>query len=448
MNSDTTPVQASVLLPLPLPCAFQTVGRVERQTGLIIESQGPHARQGDICHIRLPHQPEPLVAEVVGFREGRLLMMPLGDAQALSPGCVVRNTHAPLQVSVGPTLKGRVLDALGRPLDDRHALVGCTTQYPAMTTPPHPLKREPIRTILPVGVRAIDGFLTLGEGQRVGLFAGSGVGKSTLLGMIARNAAVDVNVIALIGERGREVREFMDEALGQEGLRRSVVVVATAEQPALLKIRASLVATAIAEYYRDQGQRVMLMMDSLTRVALALREVGLSLGEPPTTRGYTPSVFAYMPKLLERAGTSKVGSITGLYTVLVEGDDMNEPVADLVRGLLDGHIVLSRALAHKGHYPAIDLNASVSRLFLQLAQESHQQAARFLREQWAVYHQSEDLISVGAYVAGANRVLDQAVHLKPAIEDLLKQPHDTREAFDDTLAAMGQLAGLPHTPRS
>jgi flagellum-specific ATP synthase len=420
--------------------AFAPVGVVERVVGVVIETTGPHAKLGDVCRIALPGQRH-LQAEVVGFRDGKLLLMPLGECTDLSPGCRVWNTGKPLMVGVGPALKGRVLDALGNPLDGRFP-VAAEAYYPVVTQPPHPLTRTPIRTIIPVGIRAIDGLLTMGRGQRVGVFAGSGVGKSTTLGMMARNTQADINVIALIGERGREVQEFLDEALGKEGMQRSIVVVATAEQPALLKIRAGLLATAIAEYFRDEGKQVLLMMDSVTRIAMALREVGLAIGEPPTTRGYTPSVFAFMPKLLERAGTSTVGSITGIYTVLVEGDDMNEPVADLVRGLLDGHIVLSRQLAHRGHFPAIDINASISRLFNTLATPTHKAQAFALREALAVYTQNEDLLSIGAYVPGSNPGLDRAVGLKPLVDQFLKQAVDEPVSLDEMFVQLAQVSGV------
>jgi flagellum-specific ATP synthase len=413
----------------------EQVGRLVNVVGLVLEVDGLDAKLGDLCHIGRHHVGlPPLPAEVVGFRERRLLLMPLGDCAGLSPGCLVHNTHGPLRLPVGALLKGRVLDALGNPLDDRpYSLKHCPKVNVALGEAPHPLKRQSIDTILPVGVRAVDSLLTLGQGQRVGIFAGSGVGKSTLMGMIARNAKVDINVIALIGERGREVQEFIHEALGEQGLRQSIVIVATSDQPALLKIKAALAATAIAEYYREQGLQVLLMMDSLTRVAYALRDVGLAVGEPPTTRGYTPSVFAFMPKLLERAGAGTSGAITGLYTVLVDGDDMNEPVADQVRGLLDGHWVLSRDLAQKGHFPALDVGQSVSRLFTTLATPEHQLAARHMREVWALYQQNEDLMSIGAYAAGQNAKLDSAVRLKPRLDDFLRQAVTEPSPWESTL---------------
>jgi flagellum-specific ATP synthase len=401
---------------------YQELGIVERVVGLVIETLGPKAKLGDICLIETGISALPyLKTEVIGFKEGRLQLMPLGEMLPLAPGCRVRCTGQPLRVPVGNALVGRVLDALGNPLDDRFEL-GRLPTYRVQSRAPHPLKRKDVETLLPLGVRAVDGMLTLGKGQRVGIFAGSGVGKSTLLGMMARNSQADLNVIALIGERGREVREFMQQALGPEGLARSVLVVATAEQSPLLKIKAGLVATSIAESFREQGKDVLLMMDSLTRIAMALREVGLSIGEPPATRGYTPSVFAFMPQLLERAGNSEKGSITGLYTVLVEGDDMNEPIADLTRGLLDGHIVLSRSLAQRNHFPAVDVLASISRVMPQLVTPDHFQKASQLRNWMATYQQSEDLMAIGAYVAGSNPKLDEAVRLKDTIDGFLKQP--------------------------
>ncbi len=424
---------------------YPRFGTIERLVGLMLETNGPKAKLGDVCLVESQasngdNQTETqfLPTEVVGFREGRLLLMPLGEMTSLGLGSRVWNTGKPLQVNVGDELLGRVLDGLGNPIDDRFPLSGFETVSVA-GQPPHPLGRQEINEPLPMGIKSIDSFLTLGKGQRVGIFAGSGVGKSTTLGMIARNSEADMSVIALIGERGREVRDFMENALGEEGLKRSVVIVATAEQPALVKIKASLVATAIAEHFRDQGKQVLLMMDSLTRVAMALREVGLAVGEPPATRGYPPSVFAYMPRLLERAGMGGKGSITGLYTVLVEGDDFNEPIADLVRGLLDGHIVLSRLLAQQNHFPAVDVGQSVSRLFLQLASPEHKAQAGMLRDLMTTYQKNEDLLSVGAYIAGGNPKLDLAVKLKPALDDFLKQSVDEAFAYEDTLALLQQL---------
>lgn len=419
---------------------FREIGLVDQVIGLIIESKGPKARLSDVCRIETgdPFTPH-ILAEVVGFKEGKLLLMPLGEMGNLSPGARVFNTGHSFRINVGPELVGRVLDGLGNPLDDRFE-VSKNMAFHVHAHAPHPLKRKEITEPVSLGVKSIDGFTTVGKGQRIGIFAGSGIGKSTTLGMIARNTEADLSVIALIGERGREVQDFIDNALGEEGMKRSVVVVATSEQPALMKIKAALVATTVAEYFRKSGKNVLLMMDSLTRVAMALREVGLAVGEPPTSRGYTPSVFAFMPKLLERSGTSDTGSITGLYTVLVEGDDMNEPVADMVRGLLDGHIVLSRELAEQNHFPAVDVLGSISRLMVHITEKEHRDAAGKIRDLMAVYKRSEDLINIGAYVQGSNPKLDLAVILKPEIDQLLRQEMNENAAYADTVAQMVKLA--------
>ena len=415
-------------------------GRVVKTVGLMIESQGPDAKLGDVCEIeQAGRRQNPILCEVVGFKEGHLLLMPLGVMDALHPGARVWNTHEAFKVGVGPHLLGHVLDGLGNPMNPETTLPKASVQYLASMTPPNPLYRKEIDTILPTGIKAWDSTLTLGYGQRVGVFAGSGVGKSTTLGMLARNAQADLNVIALIGERGREVKEFIQHALGEEGMKRSVLVVATAEAPALVKIKAGLIATAIAEYFRDEGKQVMLMMDSVTRIAMALREVGLASGEPPATRGYPPSVYAFMPKLLERTGMGEKGSITGIYTVLVEGDDFNEPIADLTRGLLDGHVVLSRNLAQRNHFPSIDMGASVSRLFTLLASPEHQALANEARRVLATYQQNEDLLSVGAYVAGNNPALDRAVNLYEPLMAFLRQGMQDNHSFEETLA---QLKGI------
>jgi flagellum-specific ATP synthase len=415
---------------------YQEVGRVEQVTGLVIEAHGPQAKIGDVCKIYTHESSaEPLLAEVVGFKSGRILMMPFGELGALGPGNRVINTNEAFQVAVGEGLIGRVLDGLGQPIDNR-ATPLCVDKLAVTADTPPLLSRKMITEQLPLGVRSIDGFMTMGKGQRVGIFAGSGVGKSTTLGMIARNTKADLNVIALIGERGREVREFIEHSLGEEGMKRSIVVVATSDQPAIVKVKAGLVATTIAEYFRDQGKDVVLMLDSLTRVAMALREVGLSIGEPPTSRGYTPSMFAFMPKLLERAGTSETGSITGLYTVLVEGDDFNEPVADTVRGLLDGHIVLTRELAYQNHFPAIDVLASVSRLFTLINSAEHQAAAAKARDLMATYKKSEDIITIGAYSRGSNVKLDMAIQKKEAIDGFLRQGVSENASMEDTLSAL------------
>lgn len=419
---------------------FAEVGLIEQVIGLTIESRGPKGKIGDLCLIETGDEAQPyLRAEVVGFRDGRLLLMPLGEMANLSSGSRVFNTGKPFMINVGPELVGRILDGLGEQIDDRYQLSHSET-LPTTAPPPHPLKRVGIEEALPLGVRAIDGFITVGKGQRVGIFSGSGVGKSTTLGMIARNTEADLSVIALIGERGREVQDFIEHVLGPEGMKRAIVVVATSEQPALMKIKASLVATTIAEYFRSQGKNVILMMDSLTRVAMALREVGLAVGEPPATRGYTPSVFAFMPKLVERAGTSETGSITGLYTVLVEGDDFNEPVSDMVRGLLDGHIILSRDLAEHNHFPAVDVLGSVSRLMINIAEKDHRQAAGEIRDLLASLKKSEDLINIGAYVPGSNKKLDTAMQLKDQIDLILKQDVTESSHFSDTVKAIKIVA--------
>ena len=412
-------------------------GQVEKVVGLTIEAQGPPSFVGEICSFETLSG-QKVMGEVVGFREGKVLLLPLGEMEGIGPGTPVLALDQTLTTPVGEGLLGRVLDGLGRPLDGQGKLK-TTDCYPLMASPPNPLARARIKTPLSLGVKAIDGLLTSGQGQRLGIFAGSGVGKSTLLGMIARNSDADINVIGLIGERGREVKEFIEKDLGPEGLARSVVVAATSDQPALVRIKGAYTATAIAEYFRDQGANVLLMMDSVTRFALAQREVGLAVGEPPATRGYTPSVFALIPKLLERSGTAEQGTITALYTVLVEGDDMNEPVADTVRGTLDGHIVLSRALAHENHYPAIDILASVSRLMIDLASAEHQKAAALLRELLAVYTANEDLINIGAYVQGSNPRVDLAIKMYPGIKRFLRQAVQDSFSLEQTVELLKNL---------
>ena len=396
-------------------------GKVTQVIGLVIESKGPNVSLGELCYIksRFPNV-ESIPAEVVGFREGLVLLMPIGEMQGIGPGCEVISAQKTLQVKVGMELLGRVLDGLGNPMDGKGPILS-KTEYPLHAEPPDPLQRPRIKDSLYVGVRAIDGLITLGSGQRIGIMAGSGVGKSTLLSMIARNTEADISVISLVGERGREVRDFIERDLGEEGLKRSVVVVATSDKPALVRIKGAMTATAIAEYFRDQGRRVVLMMDSVTRFAMAQREVGLTIGEPPATRGYTPSVFALLPRLLERAGTSARGSITGIYTVLVDGDDMNEPIADAVRSILDGHIVLSRAIAAQNHFPAIDILASVSRVMTDVVSKEHREAAQHMRALMAVYKEAEDLIHIGAYVKGSSKRIDEAIQKIDAINDFLCQ---------------------------
>lgn len=413
-------------------------GYVSQVIGLTIESIGPAVKIGEICNIYTLKGQEPIQAEVVGFKEKKVLLMPLGEMEGIGPGSRVEALGTTLKVKVGEELLGRVVDGLGNPIDGKGPL-DTNKAYPVMASPPNPLLRTKISEPLSLGVKAIDGLLTCGNGQRIGIFAGSGVGKSTLLGMIARNTQADINVIALIGERGREVREFIENDLKEDGLQRSVVVVATSDQPALIRNKGALLATSIAEYFRDQEKNVILMMDSLTRFSLAQREVGLAIGEPPVTRGYTPSVFASLPKLLERSGTSEKGSITGLYTVLVDGDDMNEPIADTVRGILDGHIVLSRKIANKSHYPAIDVSASVSRVMPNIVSKKHIEISNKIKELLSTYSNSEDLINIGAYVKGSNRKLDEAVNKIDNINDFLKQEQEDKTKFDDVFNAMEQI---------
>ncbi len=405
-------------------------GKVTQVIGLTVESEGPDASVGDVCYIYPYKSTKPLKAEVVGFRDNKVILMPLGDLHSVGPGCEVVGTGKPLSVQVGYELLGKVLDGLGQPLDGSF-LPSRMTHYSTHNMPSNPLKRPRVLEPLSVGIRAIDGLLTVGNGQRVGIFAGSGVGKSTLMGMIARNTAADVNVIALIGERGREVLDFIERDLGPEGLARSVVIVATSDQPALIRIKGALIATSIAEFFRDRGLNVMLMMDSVTRFAMAQREVGLAVGEPPATRGYTPSVFAMLPKLLERSGTNPKGSITAFYTVLVDGDDMNEPIADAVRGILDGHIVLNRNLANKGHFPAIDILASVSRVMKEIVPPEHQEAAQFLNQLLSIYKDSEDLINIGAYQRGSNPEIDLSLKYIQAINEFTRQKVDEKVTFTE-----------------
>lgn len=413
-------------------------GRVVQVVGVLVESQGPACGIGEIVEIHTHRSEEPTLAEVVGFRESRALLMPFGPVRNIKPGSAVVATGYSLRVPVSNSLLGRTLDGLGRPLDGL-APVDADTEVLADAAPPHPLNRRRITDVLSLGVRAIDGMLTIGKGQRVGIFAGSGVGKSTLLGMIARNTSADINVIALIGERGREVRDFLERDLGEEGLKRSVVIVATSDQVPVVRLRGAQVATAIAEYFRNQGLDVLLMMDSVTRVAWAQREIGLASGEPPTTRGFTPSVFSVLPQLLERSGTSDKGSITGLYTVLVEGDDMNEPIADTVRGILDGHIVLSRDLAARNHYPAIDVLSSVSRLMSEIATKEHKQSAGTMRDVLATYKSSEDLINIGAYIQGSNPGIDYALQMIDKANGFLKQQVDEASDYTQTTKALTEM---------
>lgn len=405
-------------------------GKVTQVIGLTVESEGPDASIGDVCYIYPLKSNQPLKAEVVGFKNNKVLLMPLGELHSIGPGCDVVGTGKPLTVQVGHELLGKVLDGLGQPLDGTF-LSSRMTHYSTNNIPSNPLKRPRVSEPISVGVRCIDGLLTIGKGQRVGIFAGSGVGKSTLMGMIARNTSADVNVIALIGERGREVLDFIERDLGAEGLARSVVIVATSDQPALIRIKGALIATSIAEYFRDRGLNVMMMMDSVTRFAMAQREVGLAVGEPPATRGYTPSVFATLPKLLERSGTGPKGSITAFYTVLVDGDDMNEPIADAVRGILDGHIVLDRNIANRGHYPAIDVLSSVSRVMNEIVSKDHRAAAEQLKRLLSVYKDSEDLINIGAYQKGSNAEIDRSMEYIQSIWEYTRQRTDEKLTFSE-----------------
>lgn len=412
-------------------------GRVSKLIGLTIEVEGIRAAVGELCII-YNYKGEEIKAEVVGFREKEVLLMPLGELTGIAPGCRVVPQGKPLSVKCSDDLLGKILDGIGEPFNGEGITNG--EYYSLNNLPPDPMTRKRITKILPTGVRAIDGFLTCGEGQRIGIFAGSGVGKSTTLGMIAREAKADVNVIALIGERGREVLDFIEKDLGPEGMKKSVIVCATSDKSALVRLKGALSATAIAEYFRDKNKKVILMMDSVTRFAMAQREVGLAIGEPPATKGYTPSVFAMLPKLMERAGTSDKGSITGFYTVLVDGDDFNEPIADTVRGILDGHIVLSRELAHKNHYPAIDILNSVSRLMPSISSREQQDAASTARDMLATYKESEDLINIGAYARGANRKLDKAVDLNDEINSFLKQRVDEKADFNETIQKIQMIS--------
>jgi flagellum-specific ATP synthase len=413
-------------------------GQVTEVVGLTVESRGPSVAIGDFCEIRSAGGRRTRV-QVVGFRNGRVVSMPLEEIDGLGLGDVVTARSEAARVEVGPELLGRVIDGFGQPIDGGPALAAVDS-YSLYGTPGNPLEREPIHKLLATGIRVIDGLLPCGQGQRVGLFGGSGVGKSTLLGAMSRHNSADVTVIAMVGERNREVRGFIEKELGPEGRKRSVVVVATSERPATLRVRAGFVALAVAEYFRDQGAHVLLVMDSVTRLAMAQREIGLAAGEPPSQKGYTPSVFNLLPRVLERAGNFGRGSITGFFTVLVEGDDFNEPIADAVRSILDGHIILSRRLAGEGHYPAIDVLHSVSRLTSEIAAPAQQDAARKLRQALAAYREAEDLIQLGAYVAGSNPTLDAGIRLRPELLEFLRQDHGSRSTLEETLARMRELA--------
>ncbi len=416
---------------------YKKLGKVSKIVGLTIESVGPDAKLNDLCKIYSSDKTQTLFAEVVGFKDSRVLLMPFDNVGGIGPGCIVENTESPLGVKVGDAILGHTLDGLGNPVDGVD--LGLTETYSVEASPPDPMSRVIINQVLPLGVKAVDGLLTVGKGQRIGIFAGSGVGKSTLLGMFARNTKADINVIALIGERGREVREFIERDLGEEGMRRSVLVVATSDKPALIRNKAAKTATAIAEYFRDQGKDVLLMMDSLTRFSMAQREIGLASGEPPVTRGYPPSVYSEMPKLLERAGMAEKGSITGLYTVLVDGDDFNEPITDTARSILDGHIVLSRKLGHKNHYPAIDVLQSISRCMSQISTKEHKKMAGRLKNVLATYNEAEDLINIGAYKKGSNRNIDYAISKIDAVNKFLMQQTDEKFSFDEEIKMLSDI---------
>ena len=417
---------------------YRHLGKVVKIVGLTIESVGPNAKLNDLCRIIIDKNRNiSIMAVVVGFRDKRLLLMPYESVEGLGVGCIVENTGHPLSVYVGNEMLGHTLDGMGRPTDIDELVL--REEYPVDAAPPDPMARVIIDEVLPLGVKAVDGLITVGKGQRIGIFAGSGVGKSTLLGMFARNTRADINVIALIGERGREVREFIERDMGEEGMRRSVVIVATSDRPALLRRNAAKTATAIAEYFRDQGKDVLLMMDSLTRFSMAQREIGLASGEPPVTRGYPPSVYSEMPKLLERAGNSDKGSITGLYTVLVDGDDFNEPITDTARSILDGHIMLDRKLAHKNHYPAIDVLQSISRVMSSIVDREHKEAAGKLKNVLATYQEAEDLINIGAYKKGSNRNIDYAIEKIDEVNQFLLQETHDKFTFEEILDMMKHI---------
>ncbi len=414
------------------------IGKIENIVGMAIEASGGRASMGDISLIYSENKNTQIPAEIVGFKDDKLLLMPYDAMNGISVGSFVRNTRQRLKIPVGSFLQGRIIDAMGKPMDDLGAFPN-SRYYNVENSYINPLSRPTITEPLDFGIKAIDGVLTIGKGQRIGIFAGSGVGKSTLLGMIAKNVKADINVIALVGERGREVREFIEKDLGEEGLKRSILVVATSDQPAMLRMKCPMVATTIAEYFKDQGKDVLLMMDSLTRFAMAQREIGLAVGEPPVARGYTPSIYAELPKLLERSGNFNNGSITGVYTVLVEGDDTNEPIADTVRGILDGHIVLTRKLANANHFPAIDINASISRLMSAIATEEHKKLASRLRDIVSIYDKNSDLISIGAYKAGTNPKVDFAISKIDKINNFLKQGVMESFTYEEIIDQMKEI---------
>ena len=417
---------------------YSLTGKIENIVGMSIEASGGHAAVGDICRIYNGESGTQFTAEVVGFKNDHILLMPYSDMTGISAGNLVRNTGRQLTLQMGPFLRGRIINALGQPIDGKGPFTGGSA-YCIEGHYINPLSRPAIRERMEFGVKAIDGLLTIGKGQRIGIFAGSGVGKSTLMGMIAKNVKADINVIALVGERGREVLDFVQKDLGEEGMARSILVVATSDQPAMLRKKCPSVATGIAEYFRDQGYDVLLMMDSLTRFAMAQREIGLAVGEPPVARGYTPSIYAELPKLLERSGNFEKGSITGVYTVLVEGDDTNEPIADTVRGILDGHIVLSRSLAAANHYPAIDVGASVSRLMADIVSDEHRQMAGRVRDIMSIYNKNADLVSIGAYKPGTNPKLDYALGKMDSINSFLKQGVDESFGYEEIVEQMERI---------
>ncbi len=421
--------------------SMNEIGKVIRIIGLVIEADGPSSSIGDLCYIYPDTGSEPVKAEVVGFKDNIIQLMPLGNMEGLKPGSIVISTGSPMKIQVGHELLGRVLDGLGVPIDT-NIEIKSNKYYSTSGQNINPLSRKRIDEPLSLGIRSVDGFMTVGKGQRMGIFAGSGVGKSTTMAMIAKNTTADMNVIALIGERGREVREFIENSLGEEGLKRSVVVVATSEQPSLVKIKAAFVATAIAEYFRDCGHDVLFMLDSMTRISMAQREIGLAIGEPPATRGYTPSVFVMMPRLMERTGAGEKGTITGLYTVLVEGDDFNEPISDTARSILDGHIMLSRDLAHKNHYPAVDVLQSISRVMNDITTKEHKTAAAKIRNFLALYQKNSDLINIGAYVKGTDSEIDKAIELNPIINEFLAQSIDEKCSYNETIKRLIEISNL------
>ena len=416
---------------------YRYMGKIEKIIGTTIQSTGPVCNIGDVCRIYHKGESSHIFAEVVGFNQNKVLLMPYSDIEGVGPGSIVDNTGDKLSINVGEGLIGRIIDAIGNPIDGKGE-INTTESFSIAGIPVNPLTRPPITEIMPMGVKAIDGVMTIGRGQRMGIFAGSGVGKSTLLGMIAKEVQADINVIALVGERGREVREFIDRDLGEKGMSRSILVVATSDQPAMMRNKCCLTATAIAEYFSSKGKNVLLMMDSLTRFAMAQREIGLAIGEPPIARGYTPSLYSIMPKLLERAGNFEKGSITGIYTVLVEGDDTNEPISDTVRGIIDGHIVLSRKIAMRNHYPAIDVLESISRLMSEITDKKQQAAASKLRNLLSVYNSNYDLVSIGAYKSGTNPQLDEALGKIEKINAFLTQEVDETFSYEEIVKTMEQ----------